>query len=289
MNTQRLEIQRIPYTQMLKSEVSQLAQKTIHIVQSHTPKELLIEPLLEKLEALMPDVETMSFNYGIDPERLKIKNLKSTLMLTISALKLEVRILEKLGIDDDLHLINSFIDGNLRGLSKVKNDKVLTERINGFLHALETEEALSEAIEEKALMAKVDAIKLALRAFKSALAKRVTLLAERPKYNTAHIVSNVVVALEDLFKTIDVFHMTNTELDYTALIEELNQQARMYRRSINIRLANNLRKAEAKKKGETDIEGVEDETPTDEQTPETSNYSAYSSSEPCYLTNDEED
>lgn len=261
-------IQRIPYGRMLKSEVSQLAKKTINIAQSHNPELLLLEPLVDELEALMPQINTMSFSYGIDPEIKKIKTLKSKLMLTISALKLEVKLHEKDGIDGELTLIRSFINGNLRNLHRAKNDKALGERINGFLHAIETDEALAEAVEAKSLMKNVDAIKLALREYRAALAHRVSLLAERPKYDTQLIVSKVVEVLDNLFKTVEVFQMHNTELDYTALIHELNQQAYMFRRSINIRLANNLRRLEAKKEGATDIDVEGSDTPIEGEAPE---------------------
>lgn len=293
METQNLEISRIPFSNMLKSEASELAKKTIGIVQNHNPELLLLENILGKLEDLMPDVEKMSYNYGIDPKRQKIETKKSLLMLTISGLKLEAKKLEKKGMDDDLILIKSFIDANLRSLYKTKNDKELTQKVNGFLHIIESDETLATAMETKSLMKPLDEIKLAFRDLKLTMAQRVSLLAERPKYNTPLIVSNIADALENLFKTIEVFQMSNPELDYTALIEELNQQARMYRRSINIRLANNKRRLEAKKEGETDIDADTDsDAPIEEDVPEPVNHRTYrssGSSNTYFMTDSEEE
>ncbi len=280
MKTQNLKISRIPFSNMLKSEVSELAKKTIGIVQNHDPELLLLENILDKLEDLMPDVEKMSFSYGIDPKRQKIQTKRSLLMLTISGLKLEAKKLEKLGIDDDLQLIMSFINGNLRSLYKTKNDKELSQRVNGFLHAVESDQPLAEAMEAKGLMKHLDDIKIIFREYKIVLAKRVSLLAERPKYDTQLVINNIAEALENLLKTIEVFQMSNPLLDYTELIDELNQQARMYRRSINLRLANNRRRLEAKKEGETDIEGDADgsdggDAPIEEDAPETTSHRVY--------------
>ena len=288
MKTQKLAIRRIPFARMLKSEVSELAKKTIAIAESHDPEVLLIEPLVNKLKALLPDIETMSFKYGIDPERQKIELAKSKLMLIISSLKLEVRMLEKSGTDDELELIGSFIDGNLRKLNAAQNHKVITQRVNGFLHAVESDEAFGAAIVGKDLMEKIDAISMALKRYQAALTKRVRLLAERPKFDTSLIIGQVREALEDLYKTIDVFHMTNAELDYTPLIEELNQLLYMYRKSINMRMAYNRRRAEAKKNGETDVDGDGSDAPIEDDAPEATNYTAYSPTRAFALTNDED-
>ena len=293
MNTQKMVIQRIPYGRMLKSEVAELGNKTVAIAQSHNAELLLIEPLVDELEALMPEINTMSFRYGVDPEILKVKTLKSKLMLTISSLKLEVKLLEKSGIDEDLHLINSFINGNLLNLHAAKNEKVLSQRINGFLHAIEAEEALAQAVEAKSLMKNVDSIKIAFRDYKIALAKRVRLLAVRPKFDTSLIVSKILEALENLYKTIDVFHMTNPDFDYTGLIDELNQQARMYSRSISIRLANNRRKLEAKKnEAETDAGSNGSDGSIEEEAPQATSHrgsSSSGSSQTYFLASSEED
>lgn len=283
MNAQKLVVKRIPYGRLLKSEVSELAKKTIGIVENHNPETLLLEAMLNKLSALLPQIGIMSFSYGIDPKIQKVQIEKSKLMLNISKLKLEVRLLEKSGIDDELTLVKTFINGNLRNLHTSKNDKVLTQKVQGFIEALETEEKLVDAIESKGLIVLTDGIKLALREYQAVLAQRVTLLAERPKYNTPLIVSSVVEALENLLITIEAYHMNNTELDYTALIEELNQQAYMFRRSISIRLANNRRRAEAKKNGETDIDGDIDgdtnsdgsDIPIEDNAPETTSHRAF--------------
>ena len=277
MKTQNLEIARIPFSSILKAEAAQLAKKTIGIVQNHDPETLLLESILGQLTALGPQIDIMSINYGVDPAIEKIENLKSKLMLTISKLKIEVKLLAKDGTDDELKTISNLVDSNLRKLYEARNEKVLTEKVNGFLTALENDEKFAEAIENKNLMSFIDGIKLVLREYKIALANRVTSLAERPKYDTELIVANVAKALDNVLKTIEVFHMTKPELDYTALIEELNQLARMYRRSINIRLANNRRKLE-RKKAEEDVnsDGSNDsDAPIEEDAPITTSYRTY--------------
>lgn len=292
MNTQKMVILRIPYGRMLKSEVAELGNKTVAIAKSHDSELLLIDPLVSELEALMPEIDSMSFKYGVDPEILKVKTLKSKLMLTISALKLDVKLLEKSGIDDELHLIGSFIDGNLLKLHGSKNDRVLTQRVNGFLHAVESDEALGAAIVGKDLMDNIDAISMALKGYQAALTKRVRLLSERPKVDTKLIIDKIINALENFYKTVEVFHMTNAELDYTALIEELNQLLYMYRKSINMRIAYNKRKAEAKKNAESDVDGDSSDgsdAPIEGDAPETTNYSAYRPSRAFVLTNDDDD
>lgn len=258
-----LGINRVPFSRMMKSEVAEFAKKTIGIVQNYDAEELLLSPIADQLLDKESEIEMLGVRYGIDPMRERIELLKSEMMLTISSLKLNVKLIAKSKNDEELTLIATYIDTYLRYLDKSKNEKMLHQKISGFLNALESDEALADALEKHNLMSFVDSIKLSKRTVDQAWNKRVKLLSERPRIETKVLVGTVSTAITNLFKAIEVAHLMNPEVDYTALALELSQLSDMYNRSISIRAANNKRKNKKEEEQEEEIEENTDGSTTE--------------------------
>ena len=263
MNTTTIEnlgINRVPFSRMIKAEVAEYAKRVINITDKEYVAESVIQPAYEQLTNTEPQIVMLGIRYGIDPMREELDNLKSQLMLTISNLKLKVRIVSKTNNDKDLRLIESYINTYLRYLDKTKNEKELSQRVAGFIEATQADEALGDAIDNHNLDNEVNNIKVVESDFKNRLNKRVTMLAERPRVDTKVLVRTISSAVEDLFKTIEVAHIIDPDEDHTELAQELSQLSDMFNRSIAIRSANNQRKND---KGEEGDEGTaEDEEGT---------------------------
>lgn len=104
------EIRRLPYTRMLKSEMSEYAAKIISIVEKHNPDSAIINPLFGALLAKEPDIALLRLRYGVNLERLRAEQLKGVLMLTISNFKLNVKILSKTNQELDVHVVENAIE-----------------------------------------------------------------------------------------------------------------------------------------------------------------------------------
>lgn len=259
MNT-HVEIRRPAFSKFMKAEVAEFASKTIGIVENYEPETLLLTPVFNPLVALKPEIQLLSLRYGIDSERAKVDTLKSKLMLTISNLKLQARLISKTDSDEGLYVIKNHINTYLRRLNATKNDKVMTQQVEGFLKTVNEDEAFAEALDEHDLSMHVFAIREALEELRGAMSKRVTLLAKRPKIATKDITAKVANAVHNLLKGIEVAQIMNTELDYEGLIDEMNELVNGFRLSVRLRIANNRRKAEQEKESMPDEESNEMET-----------------------------
>ncbi len=245
-----LGINRVPFSRMLKAEVAEYAKRIINITDKQYVAESVIFPVVEKLTNTEPQIVMLGVRYGIDPMREELDNLKSQLMLSISTLKLKVRVLSKTNNDKALRLVQGYIDTYLLYLDKTKNEKELSQRIAGFIEATEAEQALSDAIDSHNLDNEIGNIRVAESDFKNRLNKRVTMLAERPRVKTQDLVKTIATAVENLFKAIEVAPIMSGEEDHTALAQELSQLSDMFNRSISIRSANNKRKNDKGEEGE---------------------------------------
>ena len=236
IKNESLGINRVPFSRMLKSEMADYAERIMDIVESNEPESELINHVFGLLKTQNPQIKLLRISYGVDTARLKVDSLKADMMLTISALKLRVRMLKRSNLELDLHVVENAINSHLRYL-----DTLLT------------------ALEEFDLMKEVNSLKIALNVVKEALDKRVKLLSKRSKAPTRGVMKGMHDAINDLFKAIEVSHLVGYPIsteegavasDFTEMINELRQLSDMYNRSISIRLANNKRKADKVKEGE---------------------------------------
>ena len=127
-----LGIKRLPYSQMLKSEVADYVEKTIAIVENHDLESPLITPMFEKVRAKEADIKLLRLCYGIDTERLRVNKVKSKMMLVFSAFKIKVKLISKSNPELDMHPIQNAINKHL-SLLLVRKLRVRSNNVIKFL------------------------------------------------------------------------------------------------------------------------------------------------------------
>ena len=121
---------------------------------------------------------------------------------------------------------------------------VLNQKISGFIDEADTNVELAEALEEFGFTFDINALKMALADVRIVSNKRSRLLSKRPELSTTLRMKIVFDAIEDVFKEIEVAQLRNPEIDYSALVRELNVVVHKYRLNISRRDFFNKRKAE---------------------------------------------
>ncbi len=264
-------IKRVPYSRMLKSEMADYAEKIISIVQGYSTKSTSIEKIFNILLAKENDIETLRLNYGVDTQRLKVDRLKSDMKLTISLFKLNVKMVANANHELDLHVVENAINKHLRYLDKCRNDTELNQKIAGFLDLQENNNDFVDTLNEFNLLDEMATIQLAYKRYIDAQKRRVELLSQRSKTSSKSIIKSLFTIIDSLFKVIEVEQLmsaiSNADLpedqkersiDFTPLIDNLNQLSKMYQRSIYVREANSKKKS-ADKQEETVSEQDESE------------------------------
>ena len=269
-NAMNPTIRRVPYSKLLKREMADYAERTISIVEEYNEEGSLIDPVFDRLLNKKSYIGILRLDFGIDTERLKIYQLKSKMMLTISAFKLEARLRGKDKKESEMHVLNNAIDTHWRYLDKVKNDKVLTQKVIAFVDNVDSNTELAGVINELNLKDYVVKIVEAHKSFVGSVERRISLLAKRPSIQTQTITKGLSASIDSLLKAIEVAYLLSLTEDgevdpnaadavnYQTLMGELNELNNSYSRSINIRMHNNRRKAEQKKLGMEGNEGGED-------------------------------
>ena len=257
-----LEIERVPFSRLQKSEIPALAESVTRIVEKHEPEVLLIEEVFNLLVAEKPRIDILNSRYGVHPLSLKLKPKREELMLYVSGVKHQLRKVTKTSTDatkDAVTIVKLAVDRNLLYLKKCKSQVEVLQKIQAFLTETETHADLSSALRSLGFMDEVENMELAHADVKSLLDRRRELISLRPKGPIKVVNSGpVFFALTAMFKEIEVAQLKNPSLDYVPLIDELNKLMKEYRNAINRREANNKRKAMQQEGAET--EGATSET-----------------------------
>lgn len=253
MKQEILKIKRVPYSRLTKSEMADYAEKTIDVVDRYYNKDAPFNSLLDLLTEKEADIRLLRLNYGIDEHRLRLQERKQELNLTISAFKLKVKMAKKNKPKLDMHIVENPINKHLRLLDKCRNDSEYNQRIGGFFDLIDKDEAVETAISELGATSEANDMRSAFSYFNEIWNKRILKLSKRDYCNTELIVKGIKERISNLFDGIEASYLIGTlsevdpdntaeQVDYTALMDELNQLSVMVRKSIELRDLINKRK-----------------------------------------------
>lgn len=265
-SNERMEVKSIPFSRLLKLEIPSLAKDVIRIVEKHDPEVLQIKEVFDLLVAEEPQIAKLNALYGVHPLTLKLKPMRNELMLYVSLLNMEVKIASKKSsfeYQNAARALGLAVDAHLSSLRKSKNERIVHERIEEFLNAINASQDLSEAVDQIGISSLIDSINALQSSVKRVIGQRLDLISQRPKEKTKVISKRVFSAMKDVFKQIEVAQLKHTELDYKPLFNELNDTLDDLRRLVNVRESHNKRKGAERMKAEELANGVVIDTETD--------------------------
>lgn len=256
----KLEIERLPVSKMLKLEIAELAEEVISVVQKNDPELLLIKPVFDLLVAQKSLISKLKVPYGVDPYLLELKPAREEMLLLASKINLKVRLASKRMDPKEMHVIQTSTKRHLRYLNRSRNRTEVNQKIAGFLDDVENDENLQAAITQLDLLEDVMTLGKALDDVREIISNRSAKLSTRTKISTRELKRVVYGLIEDVFKEIEVAQLRNPDIDYKPVVNELNVVSRKYRLQITLRDHSNKRKAAIKNGDTTDDENGDEAT-----------------------------
>lgn len=251
----KMEINKIPFSKLLRLELPELADEVIGIVSEHEPEVLLIEEIFTLLMAKKPEIKSLRKGYGVHPITMQLKPLREKLLLHAAAIKFQLRVVSKLRTDSNdkaLTVMKTAVDLHLCNLRTSKNETILNRKVTQYFDALTSDVDLMSASTQLGFNELNDKLSEALSEIKLHLAERQKSISMQNRGYARSTAKQVVGAIKDLFKQIEVAQLKNSELDYAPLFAELNVMAAKYRNQIAIREANAKRSTAKKKESQGD-------------------------------------
>jgi hypothetical protein len=207
-----------------KFELSEILERVERIVIAHDPEALGINGMFQLLQAEKPRlskltaVELRSF-----PEKDKASQLYIRRNQLICAIRNQSTTVEKAAVASQaVHaaLVIPVIHLHLKDFNKA-NLTEKSEKVNVFLNALESAE-MKAALTGLGMTVYVNELREIQAAISAATNTNNTVVVQRAKSQTQQVKSNVLNALRNLFRAIELASIEHTDKDYTQLIGELN-------------------------------------------------------------------
>lgn len=241
------ELMTIPFSKLLKVELSRFATRVIGIVERHNPEELHIKELFDLLVAEMPRIKTLKDKYGPHPLTEELRDLRKMRALYVSAIKFRLKVVireDESGDNDDVKTVKYEIDHFLDSLKLSRNEEMFNQKVTQFYAAIENNEELSNALASLKFGSYLNKLKAVHEEMQSVITAKLISIAKRPKETTAQLTKVVLTAIRNMVKQIEIAPVLNPTLNYGPLYNEMNQLLTEYRDMISKRASINKRKAE---------------------------------------------
>ncbi|MFZ4455777.1 MAG: DUF6261 family protein [Bacteroidales bacterium] len=228
----------VSFARLANLEFMRLVMKLVHVVAKHDPAALKIEGVYNLLVALLPKLKTLQVKSSKHPNstELKVLRLKRRSLLVVITGKM--RLLPKAQVDvlsAPSALVLPLLE---KYLKNIVADKLNTqsEKINELFDELNGNAAVNAALATLGLKPYFDELK----AIQSSIEQTGDAQLENKSVKKLKVLNHEIRAelydaMTDLFNAIEIAKKENKELDYTALISEVNELLKPYQTDIKSR------------------------------------------------------
>ena len=239
-------ILKVDYSKLRKAEIKTFASRVIKIVEKHNPETLKINEIFDLLVELEPQIDSLQFGYGPHPITLSLNALRRKRNAFAKGIISRIETLENAevrGMQEALMLTKPIVLRHLKSLYSF-DETTIYQKIVVFFDLVDKDEELETALSTLELTAYLNDLRNVNSSIEEQFINRSENISARPKLKTPTIVASLKVAFLDLYKQIEVAHIKNKELDYTSLIDELNEQIAILKATLKARASYNKKKAE---------------------------------------------
>lgn len=248
-NQKRMELIRVQYTRLPKLEFVSYVNNVIRIVDNHNPELHQIDCTFDLLVAESPQLKKLDVPYKAHPLTKIVTDLRRVRTVYVGSIFNHLRVVEVENSEDDISVneVRIHLNRYLKNLKACKNEVERCEKVELFFDEIDKDKKLrgrfvslkfTEHL-DKLRNVHADIMKLGKDIIKSN--------SERPSEKTPTLRKSLMIAVEDLFKELEIAQIKNKDLDYKPLYDELNTLSTNYRNALSRRISHNKQKAEKNK------------------------------------------
>lgn len=240
------ELKKIRFSRLRKLELSVLAKSVIEIVEKNDPETLRIKELFDSLVEQKPHIEHLDVGYGPHPITTELDSLRQQRIAYSQGIMNQMKTIERgkmEGMKESLKVAQPVANLYLKNLSR-NSSRIITEKVIRFFNKIEESEALETAFDTLDLTTYLDQLQSVNSTLIELFNNRRFSISERPKGMTPFFVKSITDIMRKLFLQIELAQFKNPELNYTPLIDELNDELISFEKTINMRASYNKKKAE---------------------------------------------
>ena len=249
-------ITRFGFSRLINEDFKSLASRVIKIVEGHNPETLEIKEIYDLLVELQPQIESIQLRELAHPISGDLTKLRRQRIAFAQGIINEMKTIEHGKIEGKVEYVNvakPLVLQHLQGASKMREKKIYDNIVN-FVRHCNLNPELSEALDNMELSTYLNSLESVNLTIEGLSMKRGKSFSTRPKNPTPGIVAQTKIAIENLFKQIEVAQLKNQELDYKPLIDELNNEIADMKAKLKARASYNKKRADKEQNADNGVE-----------------------------------
>ncbi len=221
----------ITFSRLWKNEFRDLVNKVVGFMTQHNPEALKLEFVYTKLleaQAELSKLQVRQSSHPTSEEILEIRAKRSKLIRVILA---QIRVLNSTNTVYSVPSLGMVTAFTKRYLTPILNSNSSTKNdiLSEMFTTLDNDESLTTAITTLNLKNHFDELRTFNLSYNQRTMERSAENGNRLKVQTAIARANAEVALSNVLKEIELMAMKHPELDYTHLVNSLNEEFASYR------------------------------------------------------------
>lgn len=235
---------KIPFMRFHKSEFRLLVKEVLAVVNQFTPLIVFIKTMFDRLKVADEQLDTLEVRYGKHPDTTELVNVRTKSLNLMKSILSYVKSLKQANLEseaNDVDQVNTFVTQYLKPIVKADwSDR--TFNLDKMFAALSSDTNLQTAIEKLNLKLRFDELQGLMVNQDSLKKSRKESLMRRKKVNTAEIRTEATINLQELFAAIELAQIEHPELDFSEMINGINQSVEYYTTQAKNRSTRNKKK-----------------------------------------------
>lgn len=222
---------RIPASAIRILEYPDFATNVIEIVEKHNPETLKISGVIDLLKAEVPEIEKITINERYHPMTKELKTLRANRDKTLGAILSLIQGYKKQQVPAlaaAVFIAIPFLDRFLTKINRNSNF-IKNKKIDLMLIELAGNEALKAAFQTLGFTVLLDDLKTNYQAIVATQKNRRLSKSTTQRVECRKIIVKAQIAMNNLFRTIEINQLVEKNVDYLPLINELNEMLIEYK------------------------------------------------------------
>ncbi len=240
---------RVPATAIRLLEYPEFATSVIEIVEKQDLEALKIKGVTDLLKAELPEIEKITVKERYHPITKELLTLKANRDKTLGAILSLIQGYKKQQVPalaDAVFIALPFLDRFLTKINRNSNF-IKNKKIDLLFFELAGNQEVKAALQTLGFTVLLDDLKTNYQAILAKQKNRRESKSVTPRVKGRKIVVNATVAMNNLFRTIEINQLVEKNVDYLPLINELNEMLIEYKtlltqRSTLMQKANSIKK-----------------------------------------------
>ncbi|MEI6751678.1 MAG: DUF6261 family protein [Paludibacter sp.] len=243
----------VPYSRMRYLDFPGFVNDTVTIAAKYNVADLFIEGPYNRLLAIKTELNELEVTYRKQPKTDELAELRTTSGIMIDTVLRLLKNLNKAGLASQaemLKLVTPFLE---RYMSSIQDSdtELKRELIRQLGKNFDDNDVVKQALESLGLKLFVDELRTVQSKIEETQNEKIELLSKNILIDKRELTLRAIATLKNFFHAIELGQLDHADLDYSALINELNKFMSVYTTSLRTRITIQKKALAAKKEEAT--------------------------------------